>query len=171
MIDFMVIGLPRSGTSWAANWLTTDHSICLHDPLALYDRSDLDRLSFGSKKVGVSCTGLWMFPRFLEDHPCEKVILHRDLNDINEELAVMGLPKCTHQHEMLLDHINGYHFHYSALFDNPKPMWEILMGYDMDEDRHRLLKDLAIAPYRMTIDLNLMNKIRIEYIHGSPLQH
>ena len=27
-----VFALPRSGTAWLANWLTTDRSLCLHDP-------------------------------------------------------------------------------------------------------------------------------------------
>ena len=32
----MVIGLPRSRTTWMANWLTTTDTLCLHDPLANY---------------------------------------------------------------------------------------------------------------------------------------
>lgn len=28
MLDFMIIGLPRSGTTWAANLLTTDAVLC-----------------------------------------------------------------------------------------------------------------------------------------------
>jgi len=27
MINFMIVALPRSGTTWAANWLTTDTTL------------------------------------------------------------------------------------------------------------------------------------------------
>lgn len=89
MIDFMVIGLPRSGTAWAANWLTTDTTFCLHDPLAKYHHTELDGL-VSDKRLGVACTGLWTQPEWLNAHPAKKVILHRPLEEINRSLKAIG---------------------------------------------------------------------------------
>ena len=33
-LDFAVLALPRSGTTWLANLLTTDTTLCRHDPFA-----------------------------------------------------------------------------------------------------------------------------------------
>jgi hypothetical protein len=81
VIDFIVVGLPRSGTAWAANWLTTDTTHCIHDPIAKHHHTELDDLS-SSKHLGVSCTGLWRFPDWLNKHPAKKVILRRDRAEI-----------------------------------------------------------------------------------------
>ena len=42
MIDFMVLALPRSGTAWVANLLTTDTSLCIHEAFMDHSIDDLD---------------------------------------------------------------------------------------------------------------------------------
>ena len=55
MIDFMVIGLPRTGTTWASNWLTTDSTQCYHDPLYHTHYEDWDeKFSARDRKSGIS---------------------------------------------------------------------------------------------------------------------
>lgn len=140
MIDFMVIGLPRSGTAWAANWLTTDTTLCLHDPLAKYHHTELDGL-VSDKRLGVACTGLWMVPEWINAHPAKKVILHRPLEAINRSLKAMGAMQLG---DVSLDHINGLHVDCEALWSDPEPIWNHLTGLPMDWERHALLSTLNV---------------------------
>lgn len=136
----MVIGLPRSGTAWAANWLTTDTTLCLHDPLAKYHHTELDGL-VSDKRLGVACTGLWMHPEWLNAHPARKVILHRDLAAINRSLDALGVEPLRNQN---LGHIHGMHVPCDALWDDPEPIWQHLTGLPMDWQRHNLLASLNV---------------------------
>lgn len=48
MSPFFITGMPRSRTAWLANWLTTDRSLCVHDPVGSVVPV------IGGKLVGVS---------------------------------------------------------------------------------------------------------------------
>ena len=145
MIDFMLLASPRSGTTWSANWLSTDTTLCLHDPLWTRHYSELDDIE-SAKKLGVSCTGLYLFPEFVNSHPARKVILHRDLSEINESLDEIGLPMITQQQHKMLDQIEGLHFDYKDIFTKPRTIYEYLTGLPFDEERHELLLDIEMQP-------------------------
>lgn len=91
MIDFMVLGAPRSATTWMANLLTTDTTICFHDPLLEYTRAFLDQMVIPGKRIGISCTSSLMWPEWLAKHPARKIILYRDPAEVNESLERLGL--------------------------------------------------------------------------------
>lgn len=144
MISFMVIGYPRSGTAWAANWLTTEFSLCLHDPLLEYRYDQLDQI-LSVKRLGIACTGLARFPAFLNNHPAPKIILHRALPDVQRSLREIGLPELTPEWDGALERIKGMHVTWDELFDNPVPIWmHLLPGQSFDMARHRLLKQLNV---------------------------
>lgn len=145
MIEFMLIAAPRSGTTWAANWLTTDKTLCLHDPLFTRHYTELDDIESG-KRLGVSCTGLFMFPEWVNGHKARKVILHRDLNEINASLEAIGLAGISREYHNRLDLINGIHLDYQDLFDSPRPIYEYLTGLKFDEERHAMLLDIEMQP-------------------------
>lgn len=145
MIDFMVIALPRSGTTWAANWLTTDSTLCLHDPLFMHHYSELDDIK-SDKSLGISCTGIYNFPQWINAHPARKVILHRDLNEINESLNELGLANLPDDEPSKLDKIAGMHVHWTEIFDNPKKIYEFLTGKCFDPERHKELKAIEMQP-------------------------
>lgn len=145
MIDFMVVALPRSGTTWAANWLTTDKTICLHDEMAYRTYSVLEKEYKTNKKLGLSDTGLFAYQDKLNKHPAKKVILHRDIKEINKSLDELGLkpiPDIT----KFLDNIDGLHVHYTDLFSNPEPIWNYLIGTEFDKERHDVLKQMQVQP-------------------------
>jgi len=144
MIDFMLIAAPRSGTTWAANWLTTDKTLCLHDPLWTHHYNDLDSIK-SAKKLGVACTGLYMFPDFVNSHPARKVILHRDENEINESLVAIGLEPLLNT-EKQLNRIEGLHLNWMAIFNEPEYIYEYLTGLVFDEERHEFLKEIEMQP-------------------------
>ena len=76
MMDFIVTGLPRSGTTWVANWLTTDTTLCIHDPLYKYHLEDLDNIET-NKKLGISCTAIWRAPEFFVAFYASKLLCRK----------------------------------------------------------------------------------------------
>ena len=148
MIKFMVIGFPRSATTWAANWLTTDKTLCIHDPLyrSLPENWDAE---LGGPGRGVSCTGIWRWPEWVNRHPAKKLILHRDFHEVQDSLEQLGLPTLDPRHESDLDLLSGRHVNYQDLFD-PKAaqrIWDYLMwGIPWNPDRHRELVQMDIQP-------------------------
>lgn len=155
MLDFMIIGLPRSGTTWASNWLTTDAVHCVHDPLYTTHYSDWDHAlprdhAPSAKHVGVSCTGIWRWAGWVNDHPARKVILHRDLGEVRKSMVEIGLPDIlTAKDAAALDEIIGYHVPYDSLFDptEAKLIWDYLVpGQVFNEDRHRALVQIEMQP-------------------------
>lgn len=145
MVEFMVLGLPRSGTTWASNWLTTDSTLCIHDPLYKFHYSDLDDIPTG-KTLGISCTGLYQFPEFVNAHPARKVILHRDIDEINDSMERIGLGKIDYSSESELNKIDGWHVYWTEIFDNPKPIYEFLLQKPFDAERHNFLKEVYVQP-------------------------
>jgi hypothetical protein len=156
VIDFMVIGLPRSGTAWAANWLTTDTTHCLHDPMAKCHHTDLDALP-SAKRLGVACTGLWLHRDWLNAHPAPKVILHREPGEVIASLDRLGFPPLPFPS---LDGIDGLHVAWRDLWDNPEPIWQHLLGTPCDMERHHLLKELNVQVDfdRVTVDRSVAQR-------------
>ena len=87
----MVLGGPRSGTTWAANWLTTDTTFCLHDPLLEYTVRQLNNRHIPNRRLGISCTASILFPEWVNAQKCPKIFLYRDIEEINQSLARLGL--------------------------------------------------------------------------------
>lgn len=160
MIEFMVIAAPRSGTTWAANWLTTDHTLCMHDPLFERHYTDLDHIR-SKKRLGVSCTGLFMWPEWLNSHPARKVILHRDLSEVNESLEAIGLPPVAVNTDDILSNIHGIHADWMDLFNKPKSIYEFLLQKDFDSERHAELMKIEMQPnfYGLTINKNVTRRL------------
>jgi len=164
MIDFMVTGLPRSGTTWAANWLTTDTTLCIHDPLYKHKLHELDSLQT-KKRLGISCTGIWQLPDFLNTHPANKLIIHRDLSEVNDSLKnEMGVPTITDDESESLYRIYGIHVNYTDLFDPvvAKDIYEWLLEKPFDAERHAYLVELNIQPNfgKLTFDRDALNDFR-----------
>lgn len=142
-IQFIIIGAPRSGTAWAANWLTTERTLCYHDPLFHTALEDLDSLPC-DRYLGIADTGLWMYPEYLAAHPATKVILHRDIAEVNYSLRRAGLPEVAADTNRKLYTISGAHFQWTALFENPQQIWSYLFGTHVDLKRHELLCKLNV---------------------------
>lgn len=101
-ISFMVLGGPRSATTWLSNLLTTDKTLCLHDPLIQYTPNMLDGMYFpGKTRVGISDTAALLWPEWINTHPAKKVILWRDPGEINASLKRLGLHDIHHQKHIL----------------------------------------------------------------------
>ena len=153
MISFMLLAAPRSGTTWASNWLTTDSTICLHDPLFTRHYTELDGIQTSKipgiqtrKTLGVACTGLALFPEWVNAHPARKIVLHRDIDEINESLEAIGLSEISVDFILKLESLDAIHLPWTDLFEKPKFIYEYLLEMPFDAERHALLKEIEMQP-------------------------
>lgn len=155
MLDFMIIGLPRSGTTWAANLFSTGQTMCFHDPLYTLHYEDWDvalpgKVPDKAAEVGISCTGIWRWADWVNAHPARKLILHRDLGEIALSMREIGLPPMDlEEAEEQLNSIQGLHIPHTDLFDETgaSEAWRYLVnGSPFNLARHRLLVDIEMQP-------------------------
>ncbi len=150
MIRFMVLGAPRSGTTWAANWLMTERTLCLHDPLSAFKVEDLDRVadSYAPKRVGLSCTGCVLYTDWLNTHPAPKVILHRPISEVNASLQRIGFPLMPEWWGGMLDKIAGLHVPWTNLFKDvaARQIAEHLLPGSWDPCRYAQLVAMRVDP-------------------------
>lgn len=141
-IEFMVIAAPRSGTAWAANWLTTDTTLCLHEPSLRWPYQEWDRMR-SNKMVGIACTAVAIAnPAFVCSHPARKVILHRDLVEIRASMQRLQIAG-DYDPQVLWD-IEGLHCHWRQLFTDPEPIYTYLLQRPFDSLRHQELKSFNV---------------------------
>jgi hypothetical protein len=145
----MVLGGPRSATTWAANWLTTDKSVCLHDPLLEYRIEFLQRISFPGRSFGISCTSACLYPDWVNKQKCPKVVLVRDVREINNSLRELGLVELIEsKHEARLAAVKDALFApYEWLFDTVGAYTIAKhLGVRWDPYRHDVLKQMRVEP-------------------------
>lgn len=140
MVSFAILGMPRSGTTWAANWLTSDGVVCHHDPIAhTREVKDLDG--------GIACTGLWMRPDLVAELDCPVACLDRDPDEVNASLEAINLSAMAPKWFDLYRDAPGHRFDYKALFDErAEEIWRILRGDGFDARRHAELVKMNIQP-------------------------
>lgn len=152
-ISFMVLGGPRSATTWAANWLTTDTTLCLHDPLLEYTTERLKRLQPASgKRLGISCTSSLLYPDWLNAQKCPKLVLYRDVKEINRSLRELGLVELIESRHLAriadaAKQKNVMLVPYEYLF-LPTAAKRIAahLGVPFDAERHNMLIQMRIEP-------------------------
>lgn len=148
MIDFIVLGLPRSGTTWLSVWLTTDRSLCLHDPFALGVPETWPR---DARRFGISCTGAYLFPKWLARQECPVAIIERDSESCELSLARAGLPAdSVPALRTRLDATDGRRFAFDALWneDTARELWAFLLPQiPFDALRYAQLRQTQIQPH------------------------
>lgn len=97
MRTFFICALPRSRTSWLANFLTWGPAFCFHEPVVgMSSVRELRALfeSTGRELVGSSdCGNLYIADQLKAEFPgCQFVTVHRNLDECRQELMAMGLP-------------------------------------------------------------------------------
>ncbi len=146
-LDFIIVGLPRSGTTWASNLFTTEHSICWHDAMGHSLPEEMDAKVSSKKYRGISCTAAWLWKDWFEYHPAPKIILERNPKEVNDSLIELGLPPLGDDDFALFKRLKGYRMPYTDIFDNPKSIWEYLLPeVPFDAERHAELALMNIQP-------------------------
>lgn len=146
MIDFIVMGLPRSGTTWLANWLTTDRSLCLHDPF-----NDLpEDWPRDSRRFGISCTGAYLMPAWLAEQDCPVAVIERPRAECEASAGSIGLGCDMESHQSALSRAPGFRVAFEALWDENKAkgLWGYLLPeLPFDSIRYRLLRSMNVQPH------------------------
>lgn len=159
----MVLGLPRSGTAWCANWLTTDRSLCLHDP---FSRRLPEHWPFDHRKRGISCTGAYLLPGWLRQHHCPLVVVERDRGACDASLKAMGLPETTDAMVAALDAVDAPRFAFADLWDEAKAkgLWKYLVpGVPFDAPRYRQLRGMNVQTAQWTPDWEVAREVFRRY--------
>src|SRR4249919_2006044 len=162
-LDFMVLGLPRSGTTWLSNWLTTDRTLCLHDP---FSRALPERWPRDHRRRGISCTGAYMLPKWLQHQHCPTVVITRDRDACTASLRKMGLPDITDDMVAALDAVEAPRFTFADLWNEAKAkgLWKYLVpGVAFDPARYRQLRDVNVQPQNWTPDWKVMGEVIKRY--------
>lgn len=146
MIEFMLLAAPRSGTAWAANWLTTDRSLCLHDPLNRWTLAELDNRWLKHRKLGIACT-VSALSKDINQHTARKVVLHRDPQEVRESMAQLRIRG--DYDFAALDKVEGRHYDWEQLFEDPAPIYEFLLRVPFDIERHRELRGMNVQNSRL----------------------
>jgi hypothetical protein len=153
-MNFAVFGLPRSGTTWAANWLTDSGAICLHDPLVDMELDEL--MAFQPERPwGISCTGSWMLRSFVDSLKCPILLLERDLSEIQESLSQMGVPLVSDEMAEYFATLPFPRIDYKGIFDGDIAcdVWRYLRpDAPFDSDRHAILRQMNVQPNFGTIE-------------------
>jgi hypothetical protein len=151
MLKRMVIGLPRSGTTWAANWLTYGGEVCVHDPLY-----HTHYRGWKWAYDAVSCTGIYQWPEFVAAQTCPVLVLHRPIGEIKASLLEFDtraggwwLDWDAPDKLRALDAPNIRHMKWDAMFDvcAASEMWRFLhMPSQFDARRHEQLVRMRMEP-------------------------
>ena len=142
VVSFIVLGLPRSGTTWLANWLTTDRTLCLHDPFA---ESMPGKWPRDGRRLGISCTGAYLMPNWLAQQRCPVAIIEREPADCAASLGadVAAL-------RAALDAAQGRRWAFDDLWreEPAKALWRYLLpGVPFDALRYRMLRGMQVQPH------------------------
>lgn len=139
---FALLALPRSGTTWASNWLSDGGVLCHHDPLAWAAPDELFEMD-----DGIACTGLYLRPDLIKRLDCPVVCLWREPAEVNASLARIGMPSMPPWAVERLRAVKGNWFEYRALFDaRAHRIWKILRGDGFSPERHRALVKMNVQP-------------------------
>jgi hypothetical protein len=104
--------------------------------------------------LGVSCTGLYNFPEWVNAHPAKKVILHRSPIEVNSSLERLGLPALPLSSFNALAKLNGFHCDWLELFESPDRICNALGLGEVDFERHAQLRQMLIQPQFGVLSVN-----------------
>jgi hypothetical protein len=166
--NFLIIGLPRSRTAWMSLFMTTDNTICYHEPSEAI--SSIDQLDPYFNKdnytfSGISDSNMGFFARpIMEKYKTKTLVIDRDLITVENSVALMGIPKtdyCSKLKNALIEIKHNpdvmwvpYHS-LDSLRVLEKIWWHLMPGLAFDEDRAKLFMKMNIQ-----VDLGYMrNKV------------
>jgi hypothetical protein len=103
----------------------------------------------GKTSTGISCTGIWRWPEWVNAHPAEKLIVYRDFKDIQRSLISNGFPTLDEDEKLALDRIQGSRVHFNDLFEISmlETMWSLLSKEPFDERRAEALVGMNVDPH------------------------
>ena len=159
---FAVIGLPRSGTTWLANWLTTDRTLCLHDPFMNLLPEELEDYST-DKQLGISCTGAYAL-KWFDTLDCPIIAIDRDADEVDASLRKASLPALTDKLKDSFARARGKRYRFTDIWneDKAREMWAFLLpDVPFNEERYRMLTEIQVQPHmgKWVPDMNIIETL------------
>ena len=159
----MALGSQRSATTWLANLLNTDSTLCIHDPLLEYTTTALDKSIIPGKRLGICCTAALLHPDWVNKPPAKKVLIYREPDEVNASLEAIGAPPVgVHQQFALLDGVKAPIFHWRHVFSTHGAE-EIcgLLDVPFCKYRHYELRKMNVQPdfARLPVDPEAVRKL------------
>lgn len=149
MISFMVLGTPRSGTTWLANFLNTDSSLCMHDPLIEHTPAQLDQMVIPGKRFGIADTAALTARDWIVPHTAKKIVLWRDIKEVNKSLGQLAFRALDPviMRGLAFEVPRAKVYHWQSIF-HPKFAEEICDFFNVPFDiyRHQELVKMNIQP-------------------------
>lgn len=165
MPDFIVLGLPRSGTTWISNWLTDGAAVCLHDPFAQWLPEDIEAMRRDThrdgRKLGIACTGAYLMPEWLQAQTCPVAVIERDPAACAASLERIGLP-ATLAPERLRE-VRGRRWRFDDLWNESEARALrafLLPDTAFDAARYRLLRGMRIEPRAYDLNPSVFAELR-----------
>ena len=94
--------------------LSRNGAVCLHESLADYSLADIDAMP---EVAGISETAGVLIADQIEAHPARKVVIMRDLTEINHSMMLQGLPDIPAVAQEMLDQIDAPRVAFHQMFD------------------------------------------------------
>ncbi|MDX1811031.1 MAG: hypothetical protein R3240_03730, partial [Gammaproteobacteria bacterium] len=136
MVDFLILGLPRSRTAWLANFLTYDGLFCFHE--ATNGCSSIQEYKEKVAGKGDANTGLGFFDIDKLFPDAKKIIVDSDVSrSIEFSKAAFNL-NVVHEMRVLknnLDKIDGLHIPLDEINDHLQEIWEYITDIPYDKER------------------------------------
>lgn len=148
MLDFAILGLPRSRTAWLAAFLTTDSSHCWHEYSANVDKpSDFLNAMVPGKISGIADTGAALLGDDINNLVRRVVVIHRDVRESEASLArAFGVAVDMGWIPQRLLAIDGLHIAYNDLdnLESIASLWEYCLQSPFQRERFELFRGLNI---------------------------
>lgn len=160
--QFFVTGLPRSGTTWMANYLTYGPSFCWHDGwLNCKNIEDMLALMDAPfQYVGNSDSFLpFSQDQMIQAFPdCQWVVIRRDPSDVEKSLRrlfpniVVDIHQGLLKLEKLIEATHAKVVEFCDIFDQSIEVEKYLFGTSiMPQSRRDMLRDCDITPTSKTL--------------------
>lgn len=88
-----------------------------------------------------------MWSDWWENHPARKIIVERDLNEVDDALIRLGLEPMSSSITDLFSSLKGNRIDWKEWFNDPEPIWNYLLpDLPFDFERHAELVKMNIQP-------------------------
>ena len=142
-MKFVITGLPRTRTAWAAAYFNTcPDTFCYHE--ATWTKESLDK---PYKNVGNADSGVILVPDWLTDNPVDKIIvIHRDPEQVKKslrELGMKGKEGLVDQMVPVLKRLPGIHIKFEE-YNDQLPRIHDYLGIPYDARKAKVFKDSVV---------------------------
>jgi len=149
MLKYIIVGLPRSGTTWLSHFLSIDECQCLHDPSAFFSKQEMSLFN-----GGLCDTGLWFDMDWCREKTRKLIVIERPIEDVNKSLTKLKFPLVTkyfYERFMKVKGLADYIIYFDSLFvseDEAREFWEFVYPeIPFDKDRWKELSKIKINSF------------------------